>query len=416
MKKTYYTASTCRLCQSEKLQRAVSLGLSPVSEKYVNRDELGEPEIMVPLELYFCSSCSHVQLVDVVEPEYLWSDYTFRTGDNPALIEHFSDYASRVHIFSNFEEGDLIIDVGSNDGTLLKAWQRKGFKNVLGVDPAVDIGAEANAAGVETLIGFFDQTMVEKILEDYGPAKLITANNVYAHCDDLIGMTQAIRSVLDQDGLFTFEASYLLDIVEKDLIGTIFHEHLSYHSVISLQSFFFRQDMELVHVERGPEQGGSIVGYVQHSSGPWKEIGTVQKLVDLERSRKLDQLTPLYAMERRLNDGKKELQAIIRSVQEKGGKIAGFGAARAGTTLLSFFQIGSDLEFLMDDNVNKHHKYSPGDRLEVLPTMSLYDRSPDCVVILAWIHADKIISKHHRYLKNGGVFVRIFPTVEIVRG
>ena len=416
MKEPYYTSSTCRLYQSEKLERAVSLGLSPVSEKYVNRDELGEPGVMVPLDLYFCSNCSHVQLVDVVEPEYLWSDYTFRTGDNPALIEHFSDYASRVHTFANLNETDLIIDVGSNDGTLLKSWQRKGFRNVLGVDPAIDIGAEANAAGVETLIGFLNQAIAEKILEQHGRAKLITANNVYAHCDDLIGMTQAIRSVLDPDGLFTFEASYLLDIVEKDLIGTIFHEHLSYHSVISLQSFFLRQDMELVHVERGPEQGGSIVGYVQHRHGPWRETGAVQGLVDLERSRKLDQLKPLNAMEERLNDSKEKLQQIIRTVKKKGGKIAGFGAARAGTTLLSFFQIGSDLEFLMDDNTNKHHKYSPGDRLEVLPTTSIYDRSPECVVILAWIHAENIISKHQQYLKRGGAFVRIFPRVEIVRG
>jgi|TARA_B100001964_G_scaffold234964_1_gene294284 hypothetical protein len=416
LKEPYYTSSTCRLCQSEKLERAVSLGLSPVSEKYVNRDELGEPGVMVPLDLYFCSNCSHVQLVDVVEPEYLWSDYTFRTGDNPALIEHFSDYASRVHTFANLNETDLIIDVGSNDGTLLKSWQRKGFRNVLGVDPAIDIGAEANAAGVETLIGFLNQAIAEKILEQHGRAKLITANNVYAHCDDLIGMTQAIRSVLDPDGLFTFEASYLLDIVEKDLIGTIFHEHLSYHSVISLQSFFLRQDMELVHVERGPEQGGSIVGYVQHRHGPWRETGAVQGLVDLERSRKLDQLKPLNAMEERLNDSKEKLQQIIRTVKKKGGKIAGFGAARAGTTLLSFFQIGSDLEFLMDDNTNKHHKYSPGDRLEVLPTTSIYDRSPECVVILAWIHAENIISKHQQYLKRGGAFVRIFPRVEIVRG
>ena len=416
MKEPYYTSSTCRLCQSEKLECAVSLGLSPVSEKYVNRDELGEPGVMVPLDLYFCSNCSHVQLVDVVEPEYLWSDYTFRTGDNPALIEHFSDYASRVHTFANLNETDLIIDVGSNDGTLLKSWQRKGFRNVLGVDPAIDIGAEANASGVETLIGFLNQAIAEKILEQHGRAKLITANNVYAHCDDLIGMTQAIRSVLDPDGLFTFEASYLLDIVEKDLIGTIFHEHLSYHSVISLQSFFLRQDMELVHVERGPEQGGSIVGYVQHRHGPWRETGAVQGLVDLERSRKLDQLKPLNAMEERLNDSKEKLQQIIRTVKKKGGKIAGFGAARAGTTLLSFFQIGSDLEFLMDDNTNKHHKYSPGDRLEVLPTTSIYDRSPECVVILAWIHAENIISKHQQYLKRGGAFVRIFPRVEIVRG
>ncbi len=415
MKRAYYTSATCRLCKSGKIEKAVSLGLSPVSEKYLRSEELGTSEIKVPLDLYFCADCFHVQLVDVVEPEYLWSDYTFRTGDNPALIEHFADYATRVHHFSGIEAASLIIDIGSNDGTLLKAWQKKGFQNVLGIDPAAVIAAEANSEGVNTLVGFLNQAMAEHVLESYGFAKIVTANNVYAHCDDLIGMTQAIRSVLDKDGLFIFEASYLLDILEKDLIGTIFHEHLSYHSVISLRSFFLRQDMELIHVERGPEQGGSIVGYVQHKGGGWQECDSVSKLVGLEKEKMLDRLTPLKLMEKRLNDAKCRLKKIIGDFKMDGVTVAGFGAARAGTTLLSFFQVGSDLEFLLDDNESKHYKYSPGDRLEVLPTANIYDRSPGCVVILAWIHAEKIISNHQEYLSKGGAFVRIFPTVEVVR-
>jgi hypothetical protein len=415
LKKSYYTASACRLCQSEALQRAVSLGLSPVSEKYISAEELGESEIIVPLNLYFCSLCAHVQLIDVVEPEYLWSDYTFRTGDNPALIDHFSDYSSRVLEFSKINNEDLIVDIGSNDGTLLKAWQAKGFKNVLGVDPAVDIAGEANAAGVKTLIGFLDFSMADKIISISGHAKIITANNVYAHCDDLVGMTQAIRSVLDEDGLFVFEASYLLDIVEKDLVGTIFHEHLSYHSVISLKRFFHSQNMELVHVVRGPEQGGSIVGYVQHHGGPWQVRETVQDLVQLELDKKLNQVSTFHKMEQRLNESKLALQGIIADFRKDGGAIAGFGAARAGTTLLSFFEVGHELEFLLDDNPLKHHKYSPGDRLEVIPTKDIYERNPTCVLILAWLHAEKIITKHQTYLDSGGTFVRLFPKVEIIR-
>lgn len=415
LKKPYYSNDCCRLCQGASLKRVVSLGSSPVSEKYLSSDELDSPEIKVPLDLYFCADCSHVQLIDVVDPEYLWSDYTFRTGDNAKLVEHFSDYVARVQKFSTMDKSSLIVDVGSNDGTLLHAWRACGFTNLLGIDPASEIAAEATSAGIETLVGFLNSQIVDQVSEKYGLAKIVTANNVYAHCDDLVGMTQSIRSLLDQDGLFVFEASYLLDIVEKDLIGTIFHEHLSYHSLLSLTDFFLRQDMELVHVERGPEQGGSIVGYVQHIGGPWKAEDSVSDLISLEKERKLDQAATFELMATRLGQAKLSVQEVIGECRETGITVAGFGAARAGTTLLSFFEIGKDLDFLLDDNQSKHYKFSPGDHLEVLPTKDLYDRNPGCVVILAWIHAEKIIANHQNYLKQGGSFLRVFPTVEMVR-
>lgn len=415
LEKPYHSSGCCRLCKSGSLIRVVSLGLSPVSEKYLSRDQLDCKEIKVPLDLYFCRDCFHVQLIDVVDPEYLWSDYTFRTGDNKKLVDHFLDYVMRVRNFSALGESSLIIDVGSNDGTLLKAWRACGYQNVLGIDPATEIAAEANAAGIETLVGFLDSEIVRHVKANYGLAKVVTANNVYAHCDDLVGMTQSIRSIMDKDGLFVFEASYLLDIVEKDLLGTIFHEHLSYHSLLALTEFFLRQNMELVHVERGPEQGGSIVGYVQHLSGPWKVRDSVSDLLLLEKERELDQASTFELMATRLDRAKVSVKKVIEEYKSKGKTVAGFGAARAGTTLLSFFEIGEDLDFLLDDNQSKHYKFSPGDHLEVFPTEHLYDKNPDCVVILAWIHAEKIIASHQEYLRRGGAFLRVFPTVELVR-
>jgi hypothetical protein len=239
---------------------------------------------------------------------------------------------------------------------------------------------------------------------------------VYAHADDLSGMTRSIRSILVKSGLFTFEASYLLDIVDKNLIGTIFHEHMSYHSVLSLVKFLDWHGMELIHVERGPEQGGSILGYVQLKGGDRRPQSSVKALIELELERGLDRIDTFFNMAEQLQGLKEKVERIIGFFRNQGGVVAGFGAARAGTTLLSYFQIGKQIAFLVDDNQDKHYRFSPGDRLEVLPTSEIYRRQPDCIVILAWIHADKIIEKHKSYLDNGGCFVRVFPEFEVIKG
>ena len=416
MAKNYYSRSTCRLCGSAELEIAVPLGLSPITEKFLDGDNVDEPTVKVPLDLYFCRECSHVQLINVVEKDLLWSDYTFRTSDNPALIEHFDDYVERVLNVAKLKSGDLVIDVGSNDGTLLRSFQRKGYLTTLGIDPAQEIALEATQKGVRTIVGFMDVNLAVQVRRDHGLAKLVTANNVYAHSDDLSGMTNAIKEVLDPGGLFVFEVSYLLDVIEKNLIGTIFHEHLSYHSLLPLKRFLDSHKLEVIHVERGPEQGGSIVVYVQWKGGGYQVGKSVQNLLDLEFNNGLSDLKTIVAMSKRLNLIKRDVRNLVETIVHDGHTVAGFGAARAGTTLLSYFDVGSNLEFLVDDNSQKQFRFSPGDKLKVLPTDELYKSKPDFVIILAWIHADKILEQHKQYMSAGGRFIRLFPEVKVYSG
>ena len=218
-----------------------------------------------------------------------------------------------------------------------------------------------------------------------------------------------------EDGIFVFEVSYLLDVVEKMLIGTIFHEHLCYHSIKAIRRFLKTQDMKLVHVERGLEQGGSIVGYAQFSDGSRDIQDSVTKLLKLEKERKLDRPETISEMYEGLESVKTEVRNLISDLRKDSKTIAGFGAARAGTTLLSYFGIGSQLDFLVDDNKTKHYKFSPGDKLEVLPTSDIYKNPPDYLLILAWLHAEKIIESHKQYLEEGGSFLRLFPGVQIIK-
>lgn len=414
MKQLYTIRSTCRLCESSNLELVIPLGDSPVSEKYLSKENLSEKQDKVPLDLYFCLECTHVQLLAIVDPDFLWSDFTFKTSNNLALVTHFKDIAKRILSINSINENDLIIDVGSNDGTLLQSFKELGYTNVLGVDPADEIANEATQNGILTLNTFMNKVTAIKIINEFGKASIVTANNVYAHVDDLAGLTNAIKMVLAEDGVFTFEVSYLLDVVEKNLIGTIFHEHLCYHSVKSMDRFLKSLDMELINVERGPEQGGSIVGYAQFRGGPKAIDESVIRLIQLEEEYGLDKPETIRGMFQRLESVKKELRDLIFELKKHNKTIAGFGAARAGTTLLSYFNIGNSLDFLVDDNETKHYKFSPGDKLEVFPTSEIYTKAPDYLLILAWLFADKIIDNHRIYLNEGGVFLRLFPGVKQV--
>ena len=410
-----YARNSCRLCLSKEIEMAVNMGKSPISEKYVKKENLENIIPKVSLNLYFCKNCSHVQLIDVVNPDFLWADFTFKTARDIKLINHFKDYVERVINVQQINDKDLILDIGSNDGTLLQCFKDKGFQNILGVDPASQIVDQANLSGIKTIKGYFNLELANKISNTNGKAKVITANNVFAHMDDLRGMLEAIKFMMNEESIFVFEVSYLLDVVKKMLIGTIFHEHLSYHSIISLKQFLNSFNLDIIKVERGPEQGGSIICYAKIKKQSNRIHNSVFELIELEKKEKLDKIETIQKMNDQLTDLKNELNKIIKKIKHENKTISGFGAARSGTTFLSYFGIGNHIDYLYDDNNEKHFKFSPGDQIEVLPTKDIDENKPDYLIILAWIHADNIISKNQNYLENGGAFLRFFPKIEIIK-
>ena len=410
-----YARNNCRLCLSKEIEIAVNMGKSPISEKYVKKDNLENIIPKVSLNLYFCKKCSHVQLLDVVNPDFLWADFTFKTSRDIKLIKHFQDYVDRVFKVKKIDKKDFIIDIGSNDGTLLQCFKDKGYQNILGVDPASEIVDQANQSGIKTIKGYFNLELSKNISSENGKAKIITANNVFAHTDDLRGMLEAIKLLMDNESIFVFEVSYLLDVVKKMLIGTIFHEHLSYHSLISLTQFLNSFGLDLIKVERGPEQGGSIICFAKIKQSSNIIDKSVDELIALEKTEKLNKIETIIEMNSKLENLKIELNTVIKKIKDEKKIISGFGAARSGTTFLSFFDIGKEIDHLYDDNNEKHFKFSPGDQIEVLPTKLISQNKPDYLIILAWIHADKIISNNQSYLENGGAFLRFFPKIEIIK-
>lgn len=404
---------TCRLCDSSRLELVVPLAPTPVAEKYVTREELRHKQETYPLDLYMCCDCGHVQLLEVIDPRFLFDKYTFFTSNTSGLVKHFEECAENIVGRFMPDEKDLVVDIGSNDGALLRCFQKRGLR-VLGIDPAREIAQKATESGIETLPEFLTPDLSDDIRRKYGPAAIVTAFNVFAHADDLGAMADSIRLMLAPDGVFVFEVSYLLDVIDRMLLGTIFHEHLSYHSVKPMVEFLRRHGMELIDVERVTIQGGSLIGTAQLIGGSRSISSSVGELLELEKRRSLERPETLKEFAAHLQKLQGELGDLLTDYRRQGMTIAGFGAARSGTTLISQMGLGEVLSFIVDDNPDKQYKFTPGDHIPVLPTKAIYERKPDYIFILAWIHAKKIIESNRAYLEHGGHFIVCFPEVKVI--
>ncbi len=404
---------TCRLCGSRRLELVVPLSPTPVAEKYVTKAELDQPTPAVPLDLHMCLDCGHVQLLDVVDPEFLFDNYTYMSGNTKPLVQHFDEVVEATMTRYGVQANSLVVDIGSNDGSLLRCFQKRGAR-VLGVDPAKEIARRATESGIATIADFLTPELACKIKQEHGPASVVCAFNVFAHADDLAGMAESIRTVLAPNGVFVFEASYLLSILDGMLLGTIFHEHLSHHSVKPMATFLRRHGMELIHVQRNAIQGGSIVGTAQLTGGPHAVSSTVAEILQLERERRLDQPTTLKEFSSKLQHLKQKLGGMMAEFKQQGKSVWGYGAARSGTTLISQMNLGKVISYIVDDSPDKQNKFSPGDHIPILPSRMLLEQKPDYVFILAWIHAARIIENNRAYLEQGGKFIVCFPEIQLI--
>lgn len=401
----------CRLCGSRDLELVLKLEPTPPANAFVPTPR---PQQAFPLDVHFCRACHHVQLLDVVDPAVLFEDYVYVSGTSPVFVRHFESYAQELLRRVEPPKGSLVVDIGSNDGTLLGFFQKAGMK-VLGIDPAKAIAADATKRGIETLCAFFTPELAGKLREKRGTAAIVTANNVFAHADDLRAIAEGVRELLADDGVFAFEVSYLLDVVEKTLFDTIYHEHVAYHSVEPLAKFLASCGLELFDAQRVDTHGGSLRGYAQKKGGPRKAAGGVERLVLLEHRAGLDKPETFKKFSADIDAKGRELGELLRALKAQGKTIAGFGAPAKATTLMHHFKLGRDLlDFVVDDSPLKQGLLTPGLHLPVVPASTLYSRKPDYALILAWNFAPSIIAKHKAYHEAGGRFIVPLPKVEVV--
>ncbi|PIZ05200.1 MAG: methyltransferase [Gammaproteobacteria bacterium CG_4_10_14_0_8_um_filter_38_16] len=403
MTRNYYIKTACRLCDSNQLTQVLSLTPTALCDEYL---KIPKNQPVYPLDLFQCDVCQFVQTGYVVNPETIYSDYIYITTSSSDLSMHFASYSNQVMDNLKLKEGSFVVDVGSNDGTLLSFFQKKGCK-VLGVEPCKKIAEDATARGIETAAAFFDWDFSKKIKAAHGSADLITLNNVFANIDDLKALTKGLSYLLADEGVLIIESSYLLDMVSNMVFDFIYHEHLSYLSIFPLARFFAQFELKLIRIESVVTKGGSLRYYFARTLSHHVVDPSVFIFSEQEKQKNI---SPHF-----FNQWTHEIQAIKKTLiaeleKHKGKKIVAYGASATSTTLIYHFELHKYIDCLIDDNVRKVGTYSPGLHI---PVQSLADTSLDkdaIVLILAWRFQKAICKK----LANLGCTVIIpLPSVRV---
>lgn len=414
MKPVMYQRTDCRACASPDLELVFALKPTPIGDDYVTKERLSEVQPSYPIDTYLCKHCGLAQIIDVIDPDVLYGNYIYVTQSSFGLNSHFQSYAERVVARCAAAPGSLVIDLGSNDGTLLRSFKGLGMQ-VLGVEFAAHIAEQATASGIETIGKFFERDLAKQIVASHGHARLVTANNVFANIDDLRSWVDGINELLADDGVFIFESYYLADLIDNMVFDFIYHEHLSSFSVKPMQILFRSVGLELVAVERVATKGGSLRYFVQRPGGSLAKDGSVETLLAEEEEKGLYRKETYDAYAAKIDGLKQQTLQVLKDAKSAGKTIAGFGASITVTTLIYHFGIGEYFDYLVDDNQAKQGRFSPGLHIPVLPTSALYERKPDYVVLLAWRFADAFMQKNQAYLQQGGCFVVPVPELRIIK-
>ena len=417
--KDFYLRNNCRLCEAP-TKVVMELASTPPANELVTSEfiESGEIQDKFPLPVAVCSGCGHVQLAAVVNPERLFRKYFYTSGVSPVFRDHFKNYAADIVRDFDLKPGDLVVDIGSNDGILLKYFKEHGVR-VVGVDPAENIAKLAEEGGVRTIAEFFGKDIACSIKEEFGSAKAIFANNVFAHSDFLDDITAGIAELLSDDGVFVFEVSYLPNVIQGTLFDTIYHEHLSYHHLSPLVSFFERFNLKLFNAHLVSTQGGSVRGFVGKPSRETKygltHLIEAEARLGLKTSHnESDGTAPILALNEKINSLRDQLIELLHGFKLEGKMIVGFGAPAKCVTMMHHFGFGSDIiDYIVDDSPIKQNMFIPGKNIEILPVSTLYEKKPDYVIILVWNFAKNIMERNQKFIEQGGKFIVPIPEIAI---
>ena len=403
----------CRICKSSSLTEYLNLGETPLANSFLTIEDLQKKEDKYPLTVLFCNNCKLSQLSIVVSPEILFRDYVYFSSNMPILPQHFKKYAEEVVKNFTKSKNDLVVEIGSNDGLLLGAIKSMGVR-VLGVDPAVNIAKVANERGIETLAEFFSEGFAQVIYRLYGFAKVIIGNNVVAHIDNHHDLVKGVNKLLTDDGVFIFEAPYLVDMFENLTFDTIYHEHLSYLSIGPLIKLFESFDLEIFNVKIFPVQGNSIRTYVGRK-GVYKINSSVDELVRKEKKLSLDNINSYHQLTLKIAQLKEQIRSTLFKLKKQHKRIAAYGAPAKGNTLLNYFGFDSSiLEYATEELPSKVGFFTPGTRIPVVHIDEARENLPDYFLLLAWNYKNSALEKEKDFRKKGGKFIIPVGNGEII--
>ncbi|MSU74700.1 class I SAM-dependent methyltransferase [Candidatus Kaiserbacteria bacterium] len=399
----------CRMCRKSTLVQYLDLGSHPPADQFRKTEELDLPEIAYPLRVMLCTTCGLSQLSHVVDPRVLYQfDYPYESGTTTSGKRHWDAFASAVVQRLRLRAGDLVVDVGSNDGTLLNSFAEAGMK-VVGIDPAQNIVALANAKGIKTYCAFFGRAIADVVRKKHGSASVIVGTNVFAHIDDLHEVMASAKKLLTANGVFIFESPHFEHLVERLEYDTVYHEHLSYLSLTPVVSFVQQFGMEVFAVEETPIHGGSFRVYIGRK-GKHTIDKNVAKILSTEKKKQLHVLKALQKFAERVTQNRHELMVLIEKLVHKGKKIALVSTPAKGMTLINFAGITlRHAPFATEKSALKIGRHTPGAHIPILSDSALLTEGAEYALLLAWNFADEIIKNNQAFRDRGGKFIIPIP-------
>jgi SAM-dependent methyltransferase len=405
----------CRHCQAPLEQVFLDLGFAPPSNAYLKAEELTAPELYFPLKLYVCTHCWLVQTEDYARAEELFrGDYAYFSSVSQTWLDHAARYAESITRRLALGPGSFVIEIASNDGYLLRNFVARKIP-CLGIEPTDGTADAAEKIGVPVLREFFCRRLAERLRAESRLADLLIGNNVFAHVPDINDFTVGLKTALKPGGTITLEFPHLMHLIEESQFDTVYHEHYSYLSLYTVARIFAAAGLRVFDVEELPTHGGSLRVYGCHAEDSHKETVAIGALLNEEERKGLRSLEVYRNFQPRVERIKDGLLTFLIEQKKRGKKVAAYGAAAKGNSLLNYAGVKPDLlPYVCDAAPSKQGKYLPGSHIPILPPSALRERRPDVVLILPWNIASEIVQQHAYVRDWGGIFAIAVPEMKNV--
>ncbi len=410
----YILEKKCRICSSTDLKLVLDLENQPPANALIDKNMLDNVEEKFPLRLFWCNDCFLVQLLDIVNKEFLFKNYLYMTSASTPIVNHFSEYAKSIHkFFLDSKDNPLVVEIGSNDGSLLSEFKKLGT-SILGIEPASNLSKIANDSNITTINEFFSINIAKEIINS-NQVSVVVANNVIAHIENLHDLVEGIKIIIGDKGIFIFEVPYLIDFIKKLEFDTIYHEHLSYFSILPLIKLMSQFGLEIFNVEKYDVHGGSLRIFVSKKSN-FEINNSVQKFIDEEYKFGLNDFVVYEKFAIKVYELKKNLKKILLQLKKENKSIFGYGASAKGNVLLNFCNIDNKLlDFIVDTTPLKQGKYTPGTHIPVISPEKITKRGKnDVALLLAWNYKSEILEKEKKFREKGGKFLIPIPFPNLI--